>query len=196
MGKTTMTKPKLCGQPTQRGNPCKRPPEGPDGRCKYHTVDEETGNLVAMKEQLTLKEIRRVKKLAQYLTLSEIADCLEISAKVLSRLRRDDERLRVAIKKGRAEANASVGETLLKAVRGGSVAAAIYWTKAQMGWRERDPVMAVPLGDVKTAEVVEVHVYLPDNGRGDRPGEVEPLRVRRTRGNGGRDKAGRKPAEA
>ena len=38
---------------------------------------------------------------------------------------------------GAAKANARVSESLFKQAIGGNVAAAIFWTKARMGWREK-----------------------------------------------------------
>jgi len=38
---------------------------------------------------------------------------------------------------GLAEANAKIAETLFKQATGGNIAAAIFWAKARMGWREK-----------------------------------------------------------
>jgi hypothetical protein len=41
---------------------------------------------------------------------------------------------------GETDANYKVGQTLFKmATSGSSVAAAIFWAKTRMGWREREP---------------------------------------------------------
>ena len=47
--------------------------------------------------------------------------------------------------RGRAEANAKVGQSLFgMATAGGSVAAAIFWMKARAGWREKQEIIATP----------------------------------------------------
>ncbi len=64
---------------------------------------------------------------------------------------------RVELDLGKAEANAAVGGQLYKMAMSGNVAAAIFWMKAQAGWRERAEV------DVRHPDGVKF--YLPRNGR-------------------------------
>lgn len=47
---------------------------------------------------------------------------------------------REELDKGLAEANAKVAESLFKQATGGNTTAAIFWTKARMGWREKHDI--------------------------------------------------------
>lgn len=44
---------------------------------------------------------------------------------------------RESLDKGLAEANSQIAQTLFKQAIGGNIAAAIFWAKARMGWREK-----------------------------------------------------------
>lgn len=67
------------------------------------------------------------------------------------------------LRTGKAKANATVGKRLFQlATDGRNVAAAIFWMKAQAGWRERSDV-GFPDGAPGAGTVT---VYLPSNGRG------------------------------
>ena len=60
----------------------------------------------------------------------DIAIILDIDVKTLClKLRRE-------IDLGMAKANAKVGQSLFQMATTGNIAAAIFWTKARMGWRE------------------------------------------------------------
>lgn len=43
---------------------------------------------------------------------------------------------RKELDRGKAKANAKIGQTLFQQAINGNTAAAIFWAKAQMGWRE------------------------------------------------------------
>ncbi|MBW4462703.1 MAG: hypothetical protein KME47_21070 [Nodosilinea sp. WJT8-NPBG4] len=63
-----------------------------------------------------------------------------------------------AYRKGRIEATSNIAECLYTLAFGSDVASCIFWLKAQAGWSDRPQPEA-------TAQA-EVHIYLPDNGRG------------------------------
>lgn len=73
----------------------------------------------------------------------------------------DDETLRKHFKDeiltGRANANAQVGKTLFQKAVGGDTASMIWWSKAQMRWREtqvvEQTVTTRPASDYTTAEL-------------------------------------------
>lgn len=84
-----------------------------------------------------------------------------ITRKTLERAFKDE------LKDGKARSNAMVQQSLFRKAIGkgpGSVTAAIYWTKAQMGWREAAPMLEFVDKTGKTVAVAPV-VYLPANGR-------------------------------
>ena len=64
----------------------------------------------------------------------DIAVMLGISKPTLHKHYREE------LDKGLAEANAKIAQTLFKQATGGNVAAAIFWAKARMGWREKQEV--------------------------------------------------------
>ena len=64
----------------------------------------------------------------------DIACVLEIDPKTLRQAFRRE------LDVGMAKANAKIAQTLFQQAVGGNVAAAIYWTKARMGWREKQVV--------------------------------------------------------
>lgn len=61
----------------------------------------------------------------------QIAAALNISEPTLFKYYKDD------MTKARAKANGAIGQTLYQKARGGDTTAMIWWTKAQMGWREQ-----------------------------------------------------------
>lgn len=64
------------------------------------------------------------------------------------------------LEKGKALANAAVGERLFKKCQEGDTTALIFWAKTQMGWRE---TQRIEHSGQMTGEVVVYQV--PDNGR-------------------------------
>lgn len=86
---------------------------------------------------------------------------LPISVKTLRRAFKDE------LKEGKERSNAMVKQSLFRKAIGkgpGSVTAAIYWTKTQMGWREAAPTLEFVDKAGKTVAVAPL-VYLPANGR-------------------------------
>lgn len=61
----------------------------------------------------------------------DIACMLDIAPKTLR------EHFRRELDVGIAKANARIGQTLFQQATGGNTAAAIFWAKARMGWREK-----------------------------------------------------------
>lgn len=66
----------------------------------------------------------------------EIALALGIGYATLKRRKKDNELFELAIKTGRAKANAFVGGKLMQLVREGNPAATIFYMKSRCGWRE------------------------------------------------------------
>ena len=62
--------------------------------------------------------------------------------------------------RGMAKANAQIGQSLFQQATNGNVTAAIFWTKARMGWREKHEVEVSGPGGVPFPLIV-----LPSNGR-------------------------------
>ena len=90
----------------------------------------------------------------------QIGDYLGIDKKTLAKHYRKE------LDHAMLRANMEVVKSLYKKATGGDTAAAIYWTKARMGWKEKQEIAVTdPNGEPLQAAVV----YLPDNGRGDRP---------------------------
>ena len=64
----------------------------------------------------------------------DIATVLDIAKKTLLKHYRRELDL------GIAQANARIGQTLFDMATGGNVAAAIFWAKSRMGWREKQEI--------------------------------------------------------
>ena len=84
----------------------------------------------------TDKQRAQVEKLAGFgVPQDDIATILGISAPTL-RIH-----FRQSLDMGVAKANAKIGQTLFQQAMKGNVAAAIFWAKARMGWRETHVVI-------------------------------------------------------
>lgn len=55
---------------------------------------------------------------------------------------------------GKAKANAKVGQTLFQKATAGDTTAAIWWSKTQMGWKDKLEISGDP-----NAPIVTEHVY-------------------------------------
>lgn len=85
---------------------------------------------------------------------TDIAIILDIAPKTL-RLH-----FRRELDVGLAKANAKIGQTLFQQATGGNTAAAIFWAKARMGWREKQD------DDRETGITIRIEGGLPEPGAG------------------------------
>lgn len=83
-----------------------------------------------------------------------MAKALGISGAVLRHLRDGDEQVREAWDRGLGALASELTHHLLRAARKGNITAAIYLTKARLGWREGD----APEGN---RQAVQVNINLP-----------------------------------
>ena len=96
-----------------------------------------------------------VKKVEEYAQIcdneEEIALALGIGYATLKRRKKDNELFELAIKTGRAKANAFVGGKLMQLVREGNPAATIFYMKSRCGWREtvRQEITGAEGGSIK-----------------------------------------------
>lgn len=83
-----------------------------------------------------------LKKVEEYAQIcdneEEIALALGIGYATLKRRKKDNELFELAIKTGRAKANAFVGGKLMALIRKGNPAATIFYMKSRCGWKETD----------------------------------------------------------
>jgi transcriptional regulator with XRE-family HTH domain len=108
--------------------------------------------------KLTNEHIERIERAAGLgLTLRQIAYLCDVSKSTLERWL-EDENVRWHYDKGRAIAIEAKAQQLSAMADRGEVAALIFWLKAQAGWTDKP--QPVP------EERNNVHIYLPDNGRG------------------------------
>ena len=89
--------------------------------------------------ELTDEQRAEAGKLAAYLSLEQLADVLNVSARTLRRRLVDDPAFARAYKQGHAKAIAAVAHSLVQLALKGNVTACIFYLKAQAGWREADP---------------------------------------------------------
>ena len=86
-----------------------------------------------------------------------IASRLGVALSTLKKAMERDESIRLAYERGRFELEHEVASFLLKAMRSGNVVAAIYYSKAQLAWRENDPVPTQQTGIVITLPAAMSH---------------------------------------
>lgn len=63
---------------------------------------------------------------------------------------------RKELDQGKAKANAQIGKTLFQQATSGNTAAAIWWSKSQMGWRETQNVDHTTGGEPLQPSVIEI----------------------------------------
>lgn len=103
-------------------------------------------------------DIEKIEQLAgRGFRLDDIAIACEVSTSTLRRWKEQPE-VANAYKKGRITATNNIAGKLYDLAMDGEVAACIFWLKAQAGWSDRP--------QPETTSNAEVHIYLPDNGRG------------------------------
>lgn len=77
-----------------------------------------------------------VEQLAAVLSLSQLADFLGMSPRTFQNRRDENPELDASYKRGRANALAKVGGSLLKQALNGNTTAQMFYLKTQGGWRE------------------------------------------------------------
>lgn len=109
-----------------------------------------------------------LKKVEEYAQIcdneEEIALALGIGYATLKRRKKDNELFELAIKTGRAKANAFVGGKLMQLVREGNPAATIFYMKARCGWKdvERKEITGKDGKDLSMAPVLVIQNDLKD----------------------------------
>ena len=109
-----------------------------------------------------------LKKVEEYAQIcdneEEIALALGIGYATLKRRKKDNELFELAIKTGRAKANAFVGGKLMQLVREGNPAATIFYMKARCGWKdvERKEITGKDGKDLNVAPVLIIQNDLKD----------------------------------
>lgn len=63
---------------------------------------------------------------------------------------------RKELDQGKAKANAQIGKTLFQQATSGNTAAAIWWSKSQMGWRETQSIDHTTNGEPLQPSVIEI----------------------------------------
>lgn len=83
-----------------------------------------------------------------------IAKALSVNVKALRRLRDEDERVADAYEYGKARLATELTDILLNHAREGNVTAAIYLSKARLGWRDQGPAP-------HAGNAVQVNIHMP-----------------------------------
>lgn len=89
------------------------------------------------KKELTEDQIEQVGRLSSILNAKQIADFLGMCENTFLQRRKEDPRIDEAYKKGKADATAKVGASLLKQALAGNTTAQIFYLKTQAGWRDK-----------------------------------------------------------
>jgi predicted DNA-binding protein (UPF0251 family) len=115
------------------------------------------------------EEVAQVERLAQYLNQAQIAAVLGISADTFRRIKRTNESVDLALKKGRAAVVSRVAESLIKnATEKNNVLAQIFALKTLGGWVESQPE--------QERQTISIQ-YSPAQGRPERDITPEPDRI-------------------
>lgn len=89
------------------------------------------------RKEITDEQIAQVEKLASVLNTAQLADFLGMCENTFLQRRKEDPRIDEAYKKGKADAMAKVGASLLKQALAGNTTAQIFYLKTQAGWRDK-----------------------------------------------------------
>jgi predicted DNA-binding protein (UPF0251 family) len=89
--------------------------------------------------EITDEQIRQAQLLSGYgLTQNQVADVLGISRSTFEK-KKNEERVQVALQKGRAIAQQNVGKSIYEKALNGDMTAAIWWEKTRAGRTEKAP---------------------------------------------------------
>jgi len=86
----------------------------------------------------------------------DIAAIIDCDAKTLRKHFREE------LDRGMAEANSNVTGALYEKAVSGDTIAQMFWVKARLGWREKDPEKPIPASQAQKTDNV---IVLPDNNR-------------------------------
>ena len=84
----------------------------------------------------TDEQLGLIQGYAPFLNQGQIADRLGVSQNGFRNAMERDPRIKEAIKKGKAEKIEKVAATLVEKALGGNIVAAIFYLKAQAGWKD------------------------------------------------------------
>lgn len=85
---------------------------------------------------ITDEQVIEIEALAAVLNQNQIADYLGIAERTFRDIKKRDERVSAAYKRGRAKAINDVGTSLLKKARDGDTSSSIFYLKTQAGWKD------------------------------------------------------------
>lgn len=89
------------------------------------------------RKTLTANQAVEIEKLAEVLTMEQIADYFGISSDTLSRILNRQKDVSLHYKKGKAKIINEIAQNLVTKARGGDLGAMIFFLKTQGGWREK-----------------------------------------------------------
>ena len=89
------------------------------------------------KNVLSQEQIKEVEALAQFLTVGQIADYLEIGETTFYEIQKRQIEVSEAYKKGKAKAINFVASKLMEKIRDGDTASTLFYLKTQAGWSEK-----------------------------------------------------------
>jgi|DEB0MinimDraft_6_1074348.scaffolds.fasta_scaffold26182_1 predicted DNA-binding protein (UPF0251 family) len=94
---------------------------------------------------LTSQELTQLETMAGFLSQREAAAIIGISENTMTKLIRENESVNTAWKKGRANANLAVSQSLFKnATQKMNPLAQLFWLKCMAGWTEATPEQEKP----------------------------------------------------
>lgn len=94
---------------------------------------------MAHKIELSEQDYKKVQEYAGLgLTVSLIAHSIDMNKRTFERRMLEDERLSVAIERGRADTAVKVTRVAMDMILDGNVPMTIFWLKTRLGWREKD----------------------------------------------------------
>lgn len=125
-----------------------RPVKGPRSRYVAVVAVPVTGGVRYSLKPAGYGLIRRMSAAGR--DLNSIAAALGIGKDVFRRLRQTDDQAQEAMDQGRAALGDELTDILLRHAREGMTVAAIYLTKARLGWREGE---AMPGGTVNNTQI-------------------------------------------
>jgi hypothetical protein len=106
-------------------------------------IDErKEGNKRTGRKPLVLSDddVAKIEKLAAYLNQDQISDVMGFSSRWLRKARLRDERIDLALRRGKSSAVGVVAKSLVKKARDGDTVSQIFFLKAQGGWQDRQVV--------------------------------------------------------
>ncbi|MGL5716234.1 MAG: hypothetical protein ACRCX2_24665 [Paraclostridium sp.] len=117
---------------------------------------------------LTDEQITEIEKIAEYLTIEQIADYFGIGSSTFYRIKQKDPRVSVAYKKGKTVGIKHVASKLRALIDQGDVTATIFYLKTQAGWstdHKNDNKIKLKFPDNKTpSDILDTALSVLENG--------------------------------